>query len=148
MARSGFPRQLCSLRLSGRKTDLGTYTASCMAGSPHGKRERAKLTVAYILSWERNRVCGTMEAVGFPWRNQSPHLERRVWGRVPGAELVFLWPFHFPVKFPKETPQIQTLLLLSRLSDANSTPNCTIWQWFCGSFKKKVLSGKKIIFAL
>lgn len=55
------------------RLSLGPYTASCMTGSPHGKRERAKLTVAYILSWERNHVWGTVEAVQFPWRKpQSP----------------------------------------------------------------------------
>lgn len=78
------------------RLSLGTYTAAWMAGSPHRKRERANLTVAYILSWERNHVWGTVETVGFPWRkpqSPSPWEESMGMGPWSWASLSLATPF-------------------------------------------------------
>lgn len=95
---SGFLRQLCSLWPSGRKTDLGAYMASWTSGSPHRQWKRAKLTMAYILLWERNRVWEDYEGCGVPRQETSLTLtlKGKHGDRAPGAELLCLWPLHFP----------------------------------------------------
>lgn len=117
-----------------------------------GGSERGSIPTWPVFWGGKGIVCeGTVEHMGFPWRKpHSPSPWEQSMGTGPWrwAALSLATPLPWTLSCQRRSLRFKLCWFLCGLSDVDSTPKFTIWQWFCGSFKKEVLSHKKIIFEL